>query len=118
MPDFVGERYYSGQARLVAVICAIFVSFTYVAGQMRGVGVVFSRFLDVDIGSGVLIGMGIVFIYAVMGGMKGITYTQVAQYCVLIFAFLVPAIFISIAMDGQCISATGLRVHRVKRDRW
>ncbi len=86
VPDFVGQRYYSKQARLVAVVCAIFVSFTYVAGQMRGVGVVFSRFLDVDIGNGVLIGMGIVFLYAVMGGMKGITYTQVAQYCVLIFA--------------------------------
>ena len=85
VPDFVGERYYSKQARLVAVICAIFVSFTYVAGQMRGVGVVFSRFLDVDINIGVLIGMTIVFFYAVMGGMKGVTYTQVAQYCVLIF---------------------------------
>ncbi|MCS5635574.1 MAG: cation acetate symporter [Myxococcota bacterium] len=107
VPDFVGERYYSRQARLVAVVCAIFVSFTYVAGQMRGVGVVFSRFLDVDIGNGVLIGMGIVFFYAVMGGMKGITYTQVAQYCVLIFAFLVPAIFISVAMTGHVLPQIG-----------
>ncbi len=107
VPDFVGQRYYSKQARLVAVICAIFVSFTYVAGQMRGVGVVFSRFLDVDINNGVLIGMGIVFIYAVMGGMKGITYTQVAQYCVLIFAFLVPAIFISLAMTGNVFPQIG-----------
>ena len=107
VPDFIGERYYSSQARLVAVICAIFVSFTYVAGQMRGVGVVFSRFLDVDIGTGVFIGMGIVFIYAVMGGMKGITYTQVAQYCVLIFAFLVPAIFISIAITGHVFPQLG-----------
>ena len=107
MPDFVGERYYSKQARLVAVICAIFVSFTYIAGQMRGVGVVFSRFLDVEIGLGVLIGMGIVFIYAVMGGMKGITYTQVAQYCVLIFAFLVPAIFISLAVTGHVFPQWG-----------
>ena len=107
VPDFVGQRYYSNQARLVAVVCAIFVSFTYVAGQMRGVGVVFSRFLDVDIGVGVLIGMGIVFLYAVMGGMKGITYTQVAQYCVLIFAFLVPAIFISITMTGQVLPQVG-----------
>ncbi len=107
VPDFVGQRYYSKQARLVAVVCAIFVSFTYVAGQMRGVGVVFSRFLDVEIGLGVLIGMGIVFLYAVMGGMKGITYTQVAQYCVLIFAFLVPAIFISMAMTGEVFPQVG-----------
>ena len=107
VPDFVGERYYSKQARLVAVICAIFVSFTYVAGQMRGVGVVFSRFLDVDINVGVLIGMTIVFFYAVMGGMKGVTYTQVAQYCVLIFAFLVPAIFISISMTGNVFPQIG-----------
>ncbi|MDH5680100.1 MAG: VC_2705 family sodium/solute symporter, partial [Spirochaetota bacterium] len=96
VPDFVGERYYSDMARTVAAICGIFVSFTYVAGQMRGVGIVFSRFLEVDINIGVVIGMGIVFFYAVLGGMKGITYTQVAQYCVLIFAYLVPAIFISI----------------------
>jgi cation/acetate symporter len=101
VPDFVGERYYSQVARVVAVCCAIFVSFTYVAGQMRGVGVVFSRFLEVNINIGVIIGMGIVFFYAVMGGMKGITYTQVAQYCILIFAFLVPAIFISIMMTNN-----------------
>lgn len=92
VPDFIGDRYYSKTARMVAVFCAIFVSFTYVAGQMRGVGVVFARFLEVDINMGIMIGMGIVFFYAVMGGMKGITYTQVAQYCVLIFAFMVPAI--------------------------
>ncbi len=85
MPDFIGTRYYSNTARLVAVICLIFVSFTYIAGQMRGVGIVFSRFLEVDIDLGVIIGMIIVFFYAVMGGMKGITYTQVAQYCVMIF---------------------------------
>jgi cation/acetate symporter len=107
VPDFVGERYYSQLARAVAVCCAIFVSFTYVAGQMRGVGVVFSRFLEVDIGTGVVIGMGIVFFYAVMGGMKGITYTQVAQYCVLIFAFLVPAFFISIMMTNNPIPQLG-----------
>jgi cation/acetate symporter len=107
VPDFVGERYYSQTARLVAVVCAIFVSFTYVAGQMRGVGVVFSRFLEVDINYGVIIGMGIVFFYAVMGGMKGITYTQVAQYCVLIFAFMVPAIFISIMMTGNPVPQLG-----------
>ncbi len=107
VPDFVGDRYYSQTARVVAVICAIFVSFTYVAGQMRGVGIVFSRFLDIDINSGVLIGMGIVFFYAVLGGMKGITYTQVAQYCVLIFAYLVPAIFISLVMTGHVIPQIG-----------
>jgi len=107
VPDFVGERYYSHVARAVAVCCAIFVSFTYVAGQMRGVGVVFSRFLEVNIGTGVVIGMGIVFFYAVMGGMKGITYTQVAQYCVLIFAFLVPAFFISIMMTNNPIPQLG-----------
>ena len=107
VPDFVGDRYYSRTARIVAVICAIFVSFTYVAGQMRGVGIVFSRFLNVDITFGVLIGMGIVFFYAVLGGMKGITYTQVAQYCVLIFAFLVPAIFISLLMTGNIIPQLG-----------
>jgi cation/acetate symporter len=107
VPDFVGDRYYSQTARVVAVICAIFVSFTYVAGQMRGVGIVFSRFLDVDINTGVLIGMGIVFFYAVLGGMKGITYTQVAQYCLLIFAYLVPAIFISIVMTGHVIPQLG-----------
>ncbi len=107
VPDFIGDRYYSETARLVAVICAIFVSFTYVAGQMRGVGVVFSRFLEVDVNVGVLIGMVIVFFYAVLGGMKGITYTQVAQYCVLIFAFMVPAIFISILMTGNPIPQLG-----------
>ena len=107
VPDFVGDRYYSRTARIVAVICAIFVSFTYVAGQMRGVGIVFSRFLNVDITLGVLIGMGIVFFYAVLGGMKGITYTQVAQYCVLIFAYLVPAFFISLLMTGNIIPQIG-----------
>ena len=107
VPDFVGDRYDSQAARMVAVLCAIFVSFTYVAGQMRGVGIVFSRFLDVDINAGVLIGMGIVFFYAVLGGMKGITYTQVAQYCVLIFAYLVPAIFISMLMTGNLIPQIG-----------
>ena len=107
VPDFVGDRYYSQVARVVAVVCAIFVSFTYVAGQMRGVGIVFSRFLDVDINTGVMIGMAIVFFYAVLGGMKGITYTQVAQYCVLIFAYLVPAIFISMVMTGHVIPQIG-----------
>ncbi len=101
VPDFIGDRYYSNIARSVAVFCALIVSFTYVAGQMRGVGLVFSRFLEVDITTGVLIGMIIVLFYAVLGGMKGITYTQVAQYCVLIFAFMVPAIFISIQMTGN-----------------
>src|SRR6056300_498378 len=108
VPDFIGERYYSKTARLVAVFCALLVSFTYVAGQMRGVGVVFSRFLEVDITSGVIIGMIIVLFYAVLGGMKGITYTQVAQYCVLIFAFMVPAIFISIQMTGNPIPQLGM----------
>ena len=107
VPMFVGERYYSNAARVVAVVCAIFVSFTYVAGQMRGVGVVFSRFLEVPINTGVMIGMGIVFIYAVMGGMKGITYTQVAQYCVLIVAYMIPAIFISIMLTGNPIPQLG-----------
>ena len=107
IPDFIGDRYYSNVARFVAVICAIFVSFTYVAGQMRGVGIVFSRFLEVEINTGVLIGMAIVFFYAVLGGMKGITYTQVAQYCVLIFAFMVPAIFISIIMTGNPVPQLG-----------
>lgn len=107
VPMFVGERYYSQTARVVAVVCAIFVSFTYVAGQMRGVGVVFSRFLEVDINTGVLIGMGIVFFYAVLGGMKGITYTQVAQYVVLITAYLIPAIFISIMLTGNPIPQLG-----------
>ncbi|HEY8570656.1 sodium:solute symporter family protein [Microbulbifer sp.] len=107
VPDFIGDRYYSQAARTVAVICAIFVCFTYVAGQMRGVGVVFSRFLEVDITTGVIIGMGVVFFYAVLGGMKGITYTQVAQYCVLIFAYMVPAIFISIMMTGHVFPQLG-----------
>ena len=107
VPDFIGERYYSKTARLVAIICLIFVSFTYVAGQMRGVGIVFSRFLEVDINIGVIVGMIIVFFYAVLGGMKGITYTQVAQYCVLIFAYLVPAIFISIMITGNPVPQLG-----------
>ena len=108
VPDFIGERYYSRTARIVAVLCAILVSFTYVAGQMRGVGVVFSRFLEVDIDTGVVIGMVIVLFYAVLGGMKGITYTQVAQYCVLIFAFMVPAIFISFQMTGNPVPQLGM----------
>jgi len=107
VPDFIGDRYYSDTARIVAVICALLVSFTYVAGQMRGVGIVFSRFLEVDINTGVIIGMLIVLFYAVLGGMKGITYTQVAQYCVLIFAFMVPAIFISIQMTGNPVPQLG-----------
>lgn len=107
VPDFIGERYYSNTARVVAVVCLIFVSFTYVAGQMRGVGIVFSRFLEVDIETGVVIGMAIVFMYSVLGGMKGITYTQVAQYCVLIFAYMVPAIFISIMITGNPIPQLG-----------
>ena len=108
VPDFVGDRYYSSTARLVAAICALFVSFTYVAGQMQGVGIVFSRFLEVPLQIGVLIGMGIVFIYAVLGGMKGITYTQVAQYCVLIVAYLVPIFFISIMLTGNPIPQLGM----------
>lgn len=108
VPDFIGDRYYSNTARLVAVFCALLVSFTYVAGQMRGVGLVFSRFLEVDINTGVIIGMIIVLFYAVLGGMKGITYTQVAQYCVLIFAFMVPAIFISLQMTGNPIPQLGM----------
>ena len=107
VPDFIGDRYYSNTARVVAVICALIISFTYVAGQMRGVGLVFSRYLEVDINTGVVIGMAIVLFYAVLGGMKGITYTQVAQYCVLIFAFMVPAIFISIQMTGNPIPQIG-----------
>ncbi len=107
VPEFIGTRYYSDLARIVAVLCLIFISFTYIAGQMRGVGIVFSRFLEVDINLGVIIGMVIVFFYAVMGGMKGITYTQVAQYCVLIFAYLVPAIFISILVTGNPVPQLG-----------
>jgi len=107
VPDFIGDRYYSQAARIVAVICLIFISFTYVAGQMRGVGIVFSRFLEVDVNTGVVIGMGVVFMYAVLGGMKGITYTQVAQYCVLIFAYMVPAVFISIMVTDNPIPQFG-----------
>jgi len=103
VPEFVGDRYYSRVARLVAVICLIFISFTYVAGQMRGVGIVFSRFLEVELATGLLIGMGVVFFYAVLGGMKGITYTQVAQYCVLIFAYTVPAVFIALQVTGTLV---------------
>ena len=108
VPDFIGTRYYSTTARVVAVICLILISFTYVAGQMRGVGIVFSQFLDIPIFWGVIVGMAIVFMYAVLGGMKGITYTQVAQYCVLIFAYLVPAIFISMLVTGMPIPQIGL----------
>jgi len=108
VPDFIGDRYYSNVARTVAILCALLISFTYVAGQMRGVGLVFSRFLEVSINKGVVIGMVIVLFYAVLGGMKGITYTQVAQYCVLIFAFMVPAIFISIQMTGNPIPQIGM----------
>ena len=107
VPDFVGDRCYSSFARVVAVVCAIFISFTYVSGQMRGVGVVFSQFLGVDITLGIVIGMAIVFVYAVLGGMKGITYTQVAQYCVLIFAFMVPAIFMSLLLTGNPVPQAG-----------
>lgn len=107
VPDFIGERYYSRNARLVALICALFVSFTYVVGQMKGVGVAFARFLNIPFETGVLIGIGIVFFYAVLGGMKGITYTQVAQYCVLIFAFTVPAVFISLQMTGNPVPQLG-----------
>lgn len=108
VPDFIGDRYYSNTARTVAVICALIVSFTYVAGQMRGVGIVFSQFLQVDINVGVIIGMTVVLIFAFLGGMKGITYTQVAQYCVLIFAFMVPAFFISMQMTGNIIPQIGM----------
>ena len=111
VPDFIGTRYYSQTARIVAVICLVFISFTYVAGQMRGVGIVFSRFLEVEVTTGVIIGMGIVFLYAVLGGMKGITYTQVAQYCVLIFAYMVPAIFISLLITGNPVPQLGFGSH-------
>ena len=107
VPDFIGDRYYSNTARAVAVFCALIVSFTYIAGQMRGVGVVFSRYLEVDITTGVIIGMAIVLFYAVLGGMKGITYTQVAQYIVLIFAFMVPAIYISFLVTGHVVPQIG-----------
>ena len=103
IPEFIGERYYSQTARVVAVLCLVIISFTYVAGQMRGVGIVFSRFLGVDVTTGLLVGMGVVFFYAVLGGMKGITYTQVAQYCVLIFAYTVPAVFISLQVTGVAV---------------
>ncbi|MBL0682685.1 sodium:solute symporter family protein [Aquimarina mytili] len=108
VPDFIGDRYYSNTARTVAVICALIVSFTYVAGQMRGVGIVFSQFLQVDINLGVMIGMAVVLVFAFLGGMKGITYTQVAQYCVLIFAFMVPAFFISMQMTGNIVPQIGM----------
>lgn len=108
VPDFIGERYYSKTARLVALLCAILVSFTYVVGQMKGVGVAFARFLEVPFTTGIVIGIAIVFFYAVLGGMKGITYTQVAQYCVLIFAFTVPAVFISLQMVGHPIPQIGM----------
>ena len=107
VPEFVGDRYYSDTARLVAVFCAIFISLTYVAGQMRGVGIVFSRFLEVPVNTGVIIGMALVFLYAAIGGMRGITYTQVAQYCVLILAFLIPAVAISFKMTGNPIPQLG-----------
>ena len=118
VPDFIGDRYYSQSARVVAVFCAIFISLTYVAGQMRGVGIVFSRFLEVDINWGVTIGMAIVFTYAVLGGMKGITYTQVAQYCVLIFAYLVPAIFISLMITGNAIPQLGFGGRELESGTW
>ena len=108
VPEFIGDRYYSQTARVVAVVCLIFISFTYVAGQMRGVGIVFSRFLEVDIVTGLVVGMGIVFFYAVLGGMKGVTYTQVAQYVVLIFAYTVPAVFISLQLTGHVFPQLGL----------
>ncbi len=111
VPEFIGERYYSQTARIVAVICLIFISFTYVAGQMRGVGIVFSRFLEVEITTGLIIGMGLVFFYAVLGGMKGITYTQVAQYVVLIFAYTIPAVFISLQISGNVLPQLGLGGH-------
>ena len=108
VPDFIGDRYYSQSARLIAVFCAIVISFVYVCGQMQGAGIVFSRFLEVDIETGVLIGMAIVFFYAVLGGMKGITYTQVAQYCVLIFAYTIPAVFLAFMVTGNPIPQVAL----------
>jgi cation/acetate symporter len=111
VPEFIGDRYYSQTARIVAVICLILISFTYVAGQMRGVGIVFSRFMEVDITTGLIIGMALVFFYAVLGGMKGITYTQVAQYCVLIFAYTIPAVFISLQITGNVFPQLGLGGH-------
>ena len=114
MPDFVGDRFYSNGARLVAVICAIFICMTYIMGQMRGVGIVFSRLFDIEIWMGVMIGGGIVFFYAGLGGMKGITYTQVAQYCVMVFAYTIPVIFISIIITGNVIPQLGLIGNYVK----
>ena len=114
VPDFVGERYYSQTARVVALVCAIFVSFTYVAGQMRGVGIVFARFLAVPVEWGVVIGMAIVFIYAVTGGQKSITYTQVAQYCVLIFAYMLPSFFISLLMTDTLLPQIGFGAELLK----
>jgi cation/acetate symporter len=116
VPEFIGDRYYSNAARLVAIICLIFISFTYVAGQMRGVGIVFSRFLEVDITTGLLVGMGVVFFYAVLGGMKGVTYTQVAQYVVLIFAYTVPAVFIAFQVTGNPIPQLALGSHVAGQD--
>ena len=116
VPDFVGDRYYSKAARVIAVVCALFVSFTYIAGQMKGVGVAFSGFLGVSFNTGILIGMAIVFFYAVLGGMKGITYTQVAQYVVLIFAYTVPAIFISLTITGNPIPQLGFIGNAVGTD--
>ena len=108
VPEFIGDRYYSQTARIVAVICLIVASITYVIGQMKGIGVAFSRFLETDYDTGLFIGMGIVFVYAVMGGMKGITYTQIAQYVILIFAYTVPAIFISLHLTGNPLPQLGL----------
>ena len=108
IPDFIGDRYYSDAARLVAVICAIFICMTYIMGQMRGVGIVFSRLFDIEIWMGVIIGAGIVFFYAGLGGMKGITYTQVAQYCVMVFAYTIPVFFISLIITGNAIPQFGL----------
>lgn len=108
VPDFVGDRYYSNVARVVAVVCVMLISFTYISGQMRGTGIVFSRFLQVEIDTGIMIGMAVIFVYAVVGGMKGITYTQVAQYCVMIFAFTVPALFLTFSMTGHVLPQTGL----------
>jgi cation/acetate symporter len=108
VPEFIGDRFYSQTARVVAVICLIVASLTYVIGQMKGIGVAFSRFLEIPFNYGLFLGMGIVFIYAVLGGMKGVTYTQIAQYCVLIFAYTVPAIFISLQLTGVALPQLGL----------
>ena len=118
VPEFIGDRYYSQGARITAVICLIICSITYVIGQMKGIGVAFSRFLEVDFATGLFCGMGIVFIYAVMGGMKGITYTQIAQYCVLIFAYTVPAVFIAFQLTGKPHSAAGLGKYSFRRKRY